>query len=284
MTLFPDPPAPDAAVGRALRRRLVRIAAGIGGSLVAVAFVYYLGTRGFYDLHFALSILPSLFYRGFLTTLAAVAVVISLGLAIGFGLGWARTTSSLWLRGLGAVYVDFFRSMPPIVLIAFAYLIGFGILENLLGNPYAAETGALWLGAVALGLHTGAYQTEIVRAGILSVPAGQTEAADALGLTRAQTMFRVVLPQAFRVALPPLGNEFSSVIKDTSLLSVIGWFELSGIALVQVYSAITVNTFDPIVIWVVAGLFYFLVTFAVNTGVRSVEEFFRVPGLGEANA
>ena len=284
MTSSPYPPAPGAAVGVALRRRVVRIAAGIGGSLVAVAFVYYLGTRGFYDLHFALSILPSLFYRGFLTTLAAVAVVISLGLAIGFGLGWARTTSSLWLRGLGAVYVDFFRSMPPIVLIAFAYLIGFGVLENLLGDPYAAETGALWLGAVALGLHTGAYQTEIVRAGILSVPAGQTEAADALGLTRAQTMFRVVLPQAFRVALPPLGNEFSSVIKDTSLLSVIGWFELSGIALVQVYSAITINTFDPIVIWVVAGLFYFLVTFAVNTGVRSVEELFRVPGLGGENA
>jgi ABC-type amino acid transport system permease subunit len=195
--------------------------------------------------------------------------------------GWARTTASVALRGAAALYVDFFRSMPPIVLISFPYLLVLVALnsQHTNINPYVAENIALWVGAFALSLHTSAYQAEIVRAGILSVPATQTEAADAIGLSRLRAMFLVTLPQAFRVSLPALGNEFSSVIKDTSLLSVIGWLELSGIGLLQVYAGLRVYAYAPLLVWLEIAVLYFVLTFAVNTTVRTIENAFKVPGL-----
>jgi ABC-type amino acid transport system permease subunit len=179
--------------------------------------------------------------------------------------------------------VDFFRSLPPIALIVFSSLIGALVLKSYIANPYDLRSAALWIGATALAFHTGAYQAEIVRAGILSVPAGQTEAASAVGLSRARTLFLVTLPQAFRVSLPALGNEFSSVIKDSSLLSAIGWLELSGLGLVQVYSGIRISIYAPLIIWIEVGVFYFVITFALNVAVRAVEESYKVPGLEAAS-
>ncbi|HZY92691.1 MAG TPA: amino acid ABC transporter permease [Thermoplasmata archaeon] len=265
-----------------IRRTLVRAALGALGTIGALGFVFWLGTRGVYNLPYVLSIIPSLL-SGFYLTLEILGVVVPLGFALGFLLGWARTSRSAVLRAIAGLYVDFFRSMPPIVLIAFAFLIGLVAMRGTVANPFLVHSIALWLGVTALALHTAAYQAEIVRAGIQSVPAGQTEAADALGLTRARTMFRVVLPQAFRVSLPALGNEFSSVIKDSSLLSTIGWLELSGIGLVQVYAGLLVSPVAPILVWLEIGVLYFVVTYALNTLVRGVENTFKVPGLEAAH-
>ena len=136
---------------------------------------------------------------------------------------------------------------------------------------------------MALTFHTSAYQAEIMRAGILSVPSGQTEAADAVGISRVRSMFVVTLPQAFRISLPALGNEFSSVIKDTSLLYVIGWYELSGTAFSLLPSTLVGRGSYPIigslVIWIIAAFLYFAVTFLVTRTVRVVEDLFKVPGL-----
>lgn len=263
------------------RERLVRTATAGISSLAALLFVYWLGLRGVYDLPYALSVLPSL-WLGFKVSVEAVAFVIPLGFAFGLLVGWARTTGSVLLRGAAALYVDFFRSLPPIVLISFPYLLALVALHNPNINPYVAENIALWVGAFALSLHTSAYQAEIVRAGILSVPSAQTEAADAIGLSRGRAMFLVTLPQAFRVSLPALGNEFSSVIKDTSLLSVIGWLELSGIGLLQVYAGLRVYAYAPLLVWLEIAALYFVLTFAVNTTVRSIENAFKVPGLEAA--
>ena len=263
------------------RARLVRLGVGVSGSVAALLFVVWLGELGAYDLTYALAIIPGLL-KGFEITLQLVGTVIPVGFAVGFLVGWARTSRSAFLRGFGAIYVDFFRSLPPIVLIAFAFLIGLVTLHNFIYNPYLVQTIVLWLGVFALGLHTAAYQAEIVRAGILSVATGQMEAADAIGLSRSRSMFLVVLPQAFRVSLPALGNEFSSVIKDTSLLSAIGWLDLSGIGLVEVYAGIKVTLFAPLVVWIEIAILYFVVTFAVTTIVRSIEETFKVPGLQAA--
>ena len=278
--LLNPPPADGARTRRwkVARPLVVRLAAGIGIAVLALLVVLWLGEAGVYNLPFALSILPSLL-KGFTLTAEIIIVIVPLGFGLGLLVGWARTSPAAWVRGFAGVYVDFFRSMPPIVLIAFAYLIGLIGLQNEIADPFLQHTIALWFGVVALGLHTSAYQAEIVRAGILSVPAGQTEAALAVGMSRLRSLFMVVLPQAFRVSLPALGNEFSSVIKDSSLLSVIGWLELSGIGLVQLYGALRIGLSGPLIVWIAIAIFYFLVTFALNSTVRTVENAFKVPGL-----
>jgi glutamine transport system permease protein len=262
-------------------RTVQRALRGAIGSEVALLALLWLGIAGVYNLRYTLSIFPSLL-SGFYITITLVRYIIPLGFGLGLLVGVARTSRSVWLRGFGAVYVDLFRSLPPIALIFFAFLLGLLALHPL-DNPLLVQTIALWLGATALAFHTGAYQAEIVRAGILSVPATQTDAAAAVGLSRGQTFVSVTLPQAFRVSLPALGNEFSSVIKDSSLLSVIGWLDLTGIAAVQVYTGILVSIFFPLLIWLVVGVLYFVVTFLINVVVRGVEELFKVPGL-EASA
>jgi His/Glu/Gln/Arg/opine family amino acid ABC transporter permease subunit len=282
------PPTADAPVpgfGRRLLRLVFRwkvwapVVYGVSGTVGGILFLLWLGEIGVYRLSFALQVLPAL-EAGFRTSLEIVGVVIPLGFGIGFLVGWARTTRFLVLRGLSAVYVDFFRSMPPIALIFFASTIGALELKGVVSNPFALRDISLWLGVIALAFHTAAYQAEIVRAGILSVPASQTEAADAVGISRIRSMFIVTLPQAFRVSLPALGNEFSSVIKDTSLLSVIGWLELSGFAFVEtstVYSAHYL--WGAVVIWMEAALLYFVLTYLVNRTVRAIEDVSKVPGL-----
>ncbi len=251
-------------------------------SLATLDFVLWLGLRGFYNARYLLGITPTLF-QGFVVTVELIVVVIPLGFAMGFLIGWARTSPNRVLEGIGAVYVDFFRSMPPLVLIAFAFLISLATLTTPHSNPYFVQNVALWVGVIALGLHSGAYQAEIIRAGILSVPRGQTEASDALGLSRTRSIFLVVLPQAFRVSLPALGNEFSSVIKDTSLLSVIGWFDLSGIGLILVLPSLRISLFGPLMVWIEIAILYFVVTSILNGAVRIVENAFKVPGLEVAS-
>jgi His/Glu/Gln/Arg/opine family amino acid ABC transporter permease subunit len=259
-------------------QRIVRIAAVPVAVLATLDAVLYLGALGYYNVHFALKILPSL-WLGLRVSVEIIAAVIPVGFAIGFLVGWARTTNSIVLRGFAGIYVDFFRSMPPIVLIAFAYLIGLIALKPVISDYFLRQSLALWLAVGALALHTAAYQAEIIRAGILSVPAGQSEAADALGMSRGRSMFLVVLPQAFRVSLPALGNEFSSVLKDTSLLSVIGWLELSGIGFIDVNAALLQSLTGPFYVWVEIAILYFVLTYSINFVVRLVEDASRVPGL-----
>ena len=264
-----------------IQRQLIRVAAGAAAALAGLGFVVWLGQVGVYDLRYATNLIPAL-RQGFYLSVEIVAVVIPVGFTLGLFIGWARTLRNPVVRGLASIYVDFFRSMPPIVLIAFFFLIGLISLRSTITDFFLLHSIALWLGVLALALHTSAYQAEIVRAGILSVPVGQSEAAESLGLTRGQIMVRVILPQAFRVSLPALGNEFSSVIKDSSLLSVIGWLELSGLGLVQIYSGIRVYPLAPIIIWLEIAVLYFVITFALNSCVRVLEDSFKVPGLEAA--
>jgi len=252
---------------------------GIDATLGGIVLLLALGYLKVYRLTYAVDALPDLI-QGFELSLEVVAVILPIGFGLGFLIGWARTTRFVILRGLGSVYVDFFRSMPPLALIVFFSLIGALELRGSTLNPYTTRTIALWLGVVALALHTAAYQAEIVRAGILSVPAGQTDAADALGLSRLRTMFVVTLPQAFRLSLPALGNEFSSSIKDTSLLNAIGWMELSGWSLQEVsYTYKYHYLYGSLVIWFMAAFLYFVLTYIVTRTVRGIEDLYKVPGL-----
>jgi len=262
-------------------RTLVMAGVAAGGLIAALLVIYALGLAGIYDLRYAESILPRLVTRGLVSTLSLVAVVIPVGFLLGFAFGWGRTSPRPVVRGISTGYVEFFRGMPPVVLIFFAFLI---TLYLLVGNDRIDATEVAPIVAVfALAAHSGAYQAEIVRAGILSVPAGQREAGEAVGLTKGEVMLHVTLPQMLRISLPALGNEFASVIKDTSLLSIVGILDLmlQGTDLISDVVSIG-KTYLVFVILLEVAALYFLLTFAVSRVLLGIEKRYRVPGLEAA--
>ncbi len=256
-------------------------------TVVVSAFALYgVGLAGFYDLPYALSILPfrgRALTEGLIVTLTLIAMVLPVGFILGFAFGWARAAGSRPLRVLSTAYVEFFRGMPPIVLIAFAFLITIVLFKDnpRIDDPFAF---AVQISVFALAGHSGAYQAEIIRAGILSVPTGQIEAGEAIGLSRGGILGRIIMPQMFRVSLPALGNEFASVIKDTSLLSAVGALDLVfqgknlGARLVTTGGNIAL----VFILWGVIAVVYLIVTSVVTRSLQMIEKRYRVPGLEAA--
>jgi polar amino acid transport system permease protein len=167
--------------------------------------------------------------NGLWLTIGISVIAQVLGVFLGIAAALARM-SKIWpFRVIANLYIWFFRGTPLIVQLTFLF---YGLLishvvvwPTIAFGPFviAAEVFA---GTLILGVNEGAYMAEIVRAGILAVDPGQTEAAKSLGMKYGQTMSRIVLPQAARVIIPPLGNEFNNMIKNTSLLFVLAVFEL----------------------------------------------------------
>ena len=170
-------------------------------------------------------------------------------------------TSRLWaLRVASGMYVLVCRGTPIIVQIFFVYygtnlLFGFTLIPNTVHIGLLQLDGAVMAGIVALAINEGAFMREIIRAGIDSVDTGQVEAARSLGMTNRLAMRRVVLPQAARVIVPPLGNEFNAMMKTTSLLAFIGVYELFQDADVH-YS----NTFRPVEYFLAVAFWYLVLT------------------------
>ena len=164
-------------------------------------------------------------FKGLIYTIliALASIVLAILLALLGALG--RLSRNPVAYGVAGFYTSFFRGTPLIVQL-FIITFALPVVVGNLGLPSSVEElltlDPFVAGIVALGLNYGAYMTEIFRAGIQSVSHGQSEAADALGMTYPQKMKRVVLPQAFRVIIPPTGNEFIAMMKDTALVSFIG--------------------------------------------------------------
>lgn len=188
----------------------------------------------------------ALFWQGLQMTILVTAICIVLGTALGLALGMARVAESrrsparqlckYALRWPASVYVSFFRGTPlfvQILLIHFAVLPLFInpadglIISGETARDIKQNYGAFLSGIVALTLNSGAYISEIFRAGIQSIDKGQVEASRSLGLSFARTMYHIILPQAFRRMLPPLGNNAIALLKDSSLVSAIGLAELA---------------------------------------------------------
>lgn len=166
--------------------------------------------------------LPSLLLgAGITLQLSAIAIV--LGMMVGSLVGIARLSSSRLVSVAARCYIDFFRGTPLLVQI---FMIYFGLPALLRGAGLKFTLSQFVAAILALSLNSGAYIAEIVRAGIQSIELGQREASESLGLGSVQTMRYVIFPQAFRRMIPPLGNEFISMLKDTSLVAVIGFEEL----------------------------------------------------------
>jgi polar amino acid transport system permease protein len=196
------------------------------------------------------------FLAGLQMTIKVSVLSIFFGTLMGVAGALAKTSRSRMLRALAFTYVEWIRNTPLLIQILFIYF-GLGVFFSL--SPMVASV-------FALSFFSGAYITEIIRAGIQSIHKGQREAAFSLGMTEGQSMFLVVLPQAVRRILPPLAGQFITLIKDSSLISVIAVSDLTYVA-----KNIVTNTFRAFEVWLAIAVFYFVLSFALSWSVRSLE-------------
>jgi polar amino acid transport system permease protein len=216
--------------------------------------------------------------EGVRVTIELTVIAMVIGIVLGVLLAVMRLSPNPLVSGSSWLYIWFFRGTPVLVQLLFWYNIaalyskvGIGVPfgpavihanANTLITPYAAAI-------LGLGLNEGAYMAEIVRAGIISVPPGQSDAARSLGMTRLQTMRRIVLPQAMRVIIPPTGNETISMLKTSSLASVIAVADLLYAAQ-TIYSA----NFKTIQLLIVASAWYLALTSILYVGQGYLERFY----------
>ncbi len=204
-------------------------------------------------------LLRSLGYTLVLTLLALVFAMI-----IGLIFALCNVSRAKVLNVIGTIYVDAIRGVPLIVLAYFIYF-GFPQLMKLLGvNNFRLP--ALQAGTIALAMNCGAYMAEIFRAGIQSIDKGQMEAARSLGLPYGISMKKVILPQAFKVMIPSIINQFIITLKDTSILSVIGYPELTNMG-----KTISGNTFKSLQTWAIVGIFYMIVIVTLSRVAKLIE-------------
>ncbi len=201
--------------------------------------------------------------RGAANTVIMAVLAMALGIVLGMAAAIMRMSPNAVLRAAAAIYVWLFRGTPVILQLLLWF--NLALIFPTLGVPglWAGRTVDLMTPFVAallgLGLNQGAYTSEVIRAGILSVDAGQNEAAQAIGMTRLRALRRIILPQAMRVVIPPLGNEFIGMVKLTSLASVIQYDEVLHNAQNIYYANARV-----IELLIVAGLWYLLIVSALT--------------------
>lgn len=204
--------------------------------------------------------------EGLLLTLEVSALAIVLGIVLGLFTGLARISENPALRWGAITYIELIRGSPLLVQIFLWYFVGGTVINAMLSQYGFSQISPLWFGVLALAIFTGAYTAEIVRAGIQSVHRGQMEAARSLGMTYAQAMRKVILPQAFRRILPPLAGQFISLVKDSSLLGVISIRELT-----KASREVVTSSLQPFEIWIVCAILYLVLTFTLSMFVQYLE-------------
>ena len=196
-------------------------------------------------------------------TIQITVLSTAIGFVIGLIVGVARISHVRLLRMLAEVYVEFFRGTPLLVQI-FLFYFALPVITGQRIDPFIAAISAC-------GINSGAYVAEIFRAGIQSVDDGQMEAGRSLGMTWLQTMRYIIVPQAFKRVIPPLGNEFIAMLKDSSLVSVIGFEELTRRG--QLIIAKTYGSFE---IWMSVAVIYLVMTLTISRFVAYLERRCRV--------
>ena len=207
---------------------------------------------------------------GALVTLAVAVTAYALGIVIGAGLAAMRLSALAPLRWLAWAYATVVRGIPELLVI---YLVFFGggtalraIASGMFGYEGYIDLPIFVTGMICLAVSAGAYSSEVIRGAVLVVPKGQIEAAIAIGMSRSQRFWRVLVPQVARYALPGLGNVWQFTLKDTSLISVIGLVEIMRQAAIAAGS-----TKEPLTFYVVAALPYLRLTSLSNRGFLRAE-------------
>ena len=196
-------------------------------------------------------------------TIQITVLSTTIGFIVGLIVAVARISKLKLLRILAEVYVEFFRGTPLLVQI-FLFYFALPVITGQRIDPFIAAISAC-------GINSGAYVAEIFRAGIQSVDAGQMEAGRSLGMTWIQTMRYIIVPQAFKRVIPPLGNEFIAMLKDSSLVSVIGFEELTRRG-----QLIIAKTYGSMEIWLSVAVIYLAMTLTISRLVAYLERRCRV--------
>ena len=204
-----------------------------------------------------------LLLTGAVVTVKITALSVALGVIIGLFVGVARICHVAPLRVLAAIYVDFLRGTPLLVQIFLIYF-ALPVITGQRVDPFFAAIASC-------GINSGAYVAEIFRAGIQSIDAGQMEAGRSLGMSWMQTMRYIIVPQAFKRVIPPLGNEFIALLKDSSLVSVIGFEELTRRG-----QLIIARTSGSLEIWLSVAIIYLAMTLTISRFVAYLERRYKV--------
>jgi len=194
-------------------------------------------------------------------TLGVTAIALSTGFCLGILLATFRVYGGAALRTFALVYSLVIRAVPVIVVIFILYFVIARFVDL---SPFLS-------GSIALGIASGAYQSEVFRGAILSVPSGQMLAARAIGMNRVMAIRFIILPQAIRLSIPPWSNEAAIVLKDSSLVYVIGVAEILRRA-----EYVSARTLQPFIAFGAAALIYFTLTFLTNRGLDWLERRYRV--------
>jgi len=270
--------APDLPIDAVRPGRPGRLAtAGLAGLvLVWLAYTIIVNENLHWDVIVAF-LFDARILNGLLVTIALTMLSMVIGVTLGVLAAVMQLSDNPVLRGAAGLYTWFFRGTPLLVQLIFWFNIGLVFPVIGIGVPFGGPMLVEWQAnalvtpfvAAALGLtiNEGAYMAEIVRAGIRSVDPGQREAAEALGMSHRQVLRRVVLPQAMRVIIPPTGNQFISMLKTTSMVSVI-----AGAELLTVAQRIYLGNFEVIALLVVASIWYVVLTSVASVGQHFLEK------------
>lgn len=216
--------------------------------------------------------------RGLGQTLVLTVTIMALSIVIGAVIAVMRLSPSRILNAFAAVYVWFFRGAPALIQLIFWFNLSlvvreFSLTLPFVGTIFTVKTNDVMTpfvsAVIALSLHEAGYMAEIIRAGIKSVPAGQTEAAGSLGMTHRQILRRITLPQAMRFIVPPTGNETINLLKTTSLVTFIAVNDLLYAA-----QSIYARTFETIPLLIVVAFWYLFVVTVLSIGQHFVEQYY----------
>ncbi|MGG1658602.1 amino acid ABC transporter permease [Brevibacillus sp. NRS-1366] len=198
-----------------------------------------------------------MYLEGFGNTLKASLLALIGSFLLGMIFAIFRISPIRPLNWIGAAYVEFVRNIP-LILVVFLFFVGLPAIGIVL-NPFLA-------GTLGLTVYTAAFIAETIRAGILAIPKGQTEAARSSGLTYMQAMRYIILPQAIKVVIPPMGNQFINLVKNSSVLGVI-----AGLDLMYFGDLISADTFVTFDVYIFVGLFYLILTLPLSSFVGYLE-------------
>ncbi len=204
--------------------------------------------------------------QGMWLTLKVSCIALVFGLFLGLFTGLARISDNPAFKWLAITYIELIRGSPLLVQIFIWYFVLGTLINTMLAQAGLNQVPPLWFGVASLATFTGAYVAEIVRSGIQSIHRGQTEASRSLGMTYVQSMYHVILPQAFRRIIPPLAGQFISLIKDSSLLGIIAIRELT-----KATREVVTTSLQPFELWFVCALLYLVLTFSLSMLLQYLE-------------
>lgn len=193
------------------------------------------------------------FIKGFLTTLETAAIGLVLALVLGILFGLMSTSGKKLLKAISRVYVEVIQNTPLLLQLCFLYY----------ALAFSGHSpGIIVTGMISLGIYHGAYVAEVIRAGIEAIPKGQFEAAHSQGFNYPETMYYIILPQSIKLILPPMVNQMSNLIKNTSCLYIVGGTDLISLTYSFVTGATTGGAYAPA--YIVSGVLFFVICFPLS--------------------